>query len=80
MQTFTIIADGIKRVWNVERIWQVATSLPIIMCLWRASPIGLGNGWHASCLQGGYFRNANGETCNSLKTPSLMRASGILKI
>jgi len=29
MQTFVNITDGIKRVWSVERLWQMASGLPV---------------------------------------------------
>jgi hypothetical protein len=29
MQNFINITDGVKRVWNVERIWQIANTLPV---------------------------------------------------
>jgi hypothetical protein len=29
MQTFTNITDGIKRIWEIERLWKIASSLPV---------------------------------------------------
>ena len=29
MQTFANTTDGVKRIWNIERIWQIAGSLPV---------------------------------------------------
>ncbi len=29
MQTFTNITEGVKRIWDIERIWQIASHLPI---------------------------------------------------
>lgn len=29
MQNFINITDGVKRIWSVERIWQIASRLPV---------------------------------------------------
>lgn len=29
MQTFTNITDGVKRIWEIERLWKIAGSLPV---------------------------------------------------
>ena len=29
MQTFVNITDGIKRIWKIERLWKIASSLPV---------------------------------------------------
>ena len=29
MQTFTNITDGVKRIWHVEKLWELANELPL---------------------------------------------------